>query len=496
MPGEPSDYEDTVDTAIAREEPSARRWGHPTGLWMLLAVAVGVNFGFYGFRAFVAPYLAQTIFAGEPAGAAQRDANLLTAGVGALMYATHMFGGWIADNVLGEVRALRTSLWLSSVALALMAWPTRDGFVLGLALYVLAAGPGIPLTVLIGRNYGPDDPRRDAGYTLYYLAINFGAFVTPFVCADWVGGYFGYRYGFLAACAGALVAAIIFQWRSAPLQARQPAPRFGGPRALPAVLVGMLLLVYPMMLLLEHSQVLGSAVNLLLALLVVYFVVGSVRRGDRVQTQRYVAMLLLFAANIVFWALSLQGATSLNFFARDYVRSPFDFTLFQSANPLFILALAPVLAALWPWLDRRRANPSTPRKFGIGLLLVAASYGVMVYAIHHMRGADGRLPWLALALCYLLQTVGELVLSPIGYAMVTRLAAPEESSLAMGGWFFGVAMAYELSGRIAAMTTTGTAAGVEGYAHVYGLLFVFGVGASALYLVAAPWITRLMHGVR
>jgi POT family proton-dependent oligopeptide transporter len=363
-------------------------------------------------------------------------------------------------------------------------------------MYVLGAGLSIPLTVLVGRNYGPDDPRRDAGYTLFYLAINLGAFVAPFVCAAWVGRHFGYRYGFLTAGAGAALAALLFQWRSAPLQARQLPPRFGGPRALAAVLLGMLVLLYPTMLLLEHSQVLGSAVDVLLGLLVLYFVVSSARRRDRVQTHRYIAMLLLFGANVVFWALSLQGATSLNFFARDHVRAPFDFTLFQSANPLFILVFAPLLAVLWPWLDRRAKNPSTPCKFGIGLLLVASSYGVMVYAVHHLQAADGRVPWPPLALCYLLQTLGELALSPIGYAMVTRLAAPDESSLAMGGWFFGIAMAYDLSGQIAAMTTTGPSAGILGYGHVYGLLFTFGLGASALYLVAAPWITRLMHGAR
>ncbi|HVB83833.1 MAG TPA: oligopeptide:H+ symporter [Rhodanobacteraceae bacterium] len=488
-----------MSTESAAANPHADpsdRWGHPRSLWMLLGVTVGLNFAFYGFRSFVAPYLAQTFFANLPTGEALRDANLLTAGVGALLYATHVFGGWIADNVLGEARALRTALWLEALALALMAWPTRPVFVLALAVYVLGAGLSIPLTVLIGRNYGTDDPRRDAGYTLFYLAINLGAFVAPFVCADWIGGHFGYRYGFLAASAGVALSALLFQLRCGPLEARQPPARYGGPRALPAVLLGMLALLYPTMLLLEHSQLLGSAVYLLLGLLVLYFIVSSLRRGDRVQTQRYIAMLLLFAANIVFWALSLQGATSLNFFARDYVSAPFNFALFQSANPLFILMFAPVMAVLWPWLDRRAINPSTPRKFGIGLLLVALSYGVVAYAVHHLTGADGRVSWLILALCYLLQTIGELALSPIGYAMVTRLAAPDESSLAMGGWFFGIAMAYSLSGVIAARTTTGSAAGIAGYAHVYGQLFVWGLLVSALYLLAAPLITRLMHGAR
>ena len=462
---------------------------------MLLGVTVGLNFAFYGFRSFVAPYLAATFFAALRPGDAMRDANLLTAGVGALLYATHVFGGWIADNVLGEVRSLRTALWLEALALALMAWPAREVFVAALALYVLGAGLSIPLTVLIGRNYGPDDPRRDAGYTLFYLAINLGGFVAPFVCADWIGRHYGYRYGFLAAGAGVALSALLFQLRCGPLEARRGSQRHGGPRALPAVLAGLAVLLYPTMQLLEHPQLLGTAVNGLLALLVAYFVVSAIRRGDRVQAERYVAMLLLFVANIVFWALSLQGATSLNFFARDHVAAPFDFSVFQSLNPLYILFLAPLMAWLWPWLGRTGRDPSTPRKFGIGLLFVALSYGLVCYAAAGVP--DGvRVSWVVLALCYLLQTIGELALSPIGYAMVTRLAAPEEASLAMGGWFFGIAMAYQLSGRIAALTTAGGASGLAGYAHVYGALFVAGLAAAAAFLLGAPLVTRLMHGAR
>ena len=463
---------------------------------MLLGVTVGVNYAFYGFRAFVAPYLAGAFFAHEAPGLAMRDANLLTAGVGSLLYATHVVGGWIADNVLGEVRSLRTALWLETLALATMSWPSRGGFLLGLALYVLGAGLSIPLTVLIGRNYGPDDPRRDACYTLFYLAINLGAFIAPFVCADWIGGHFGYRYGFLAASAGVACAAALFEWRGRPLAARQPRPRFGGRFSLPLVLGGLLVALYPTKLMLEHPHWLNGVVDGLLGLLVAYFVVSAIRRGDRVQTERYVAMLLLFGAYIAFWALSFQGATSLNFFARDFVAAPFDFTVFQSLNPLYIMLLAPPLALLWPWLGRRGWDPSTPRKFGIGLVFVALSYVIVYRAAAGVALAGGRVSWIALALCYLLQTIGELALSPISYAMVTRLAAPEESSLAMGAWFFGVAMAYQLSGRIAAMTTSGAATGIGGYAQVYRDLWLFGLAIAAVYLIAAPRITRLMHGAR
>lgn len=190
----------------ANPTPDAPKFmGHPRLLWMLLVVTVWFNFAFYGFRAFLAPYAAQTFFSDLPQAQALQQAVLLFGGFGTLLYATPILGGWVADNVLGEVRALRLSLWLMIPALLGMAWPGREGFILALAAFVLAAGLNIPLTVLVGRNYANNDPKRDAGYTLYYLAINFGGFIAPFICAVWIGAHYGYRLGFVAAAAGMLL---------------------------------------------------------------------------------------------------------------------------------------------------------------------------------------------------------------------------------------------------------------------------------------------------
>jgi POT family proton-dependent oligopeptide transporter len=468
---------------------------------MLLAVSIGAMFGFYGFRAFLAPYIAQDFYAPLGAAAAQRQADLLGSGFLALMYATPIIGGYVADKILGETRALAMSLWLWVLALGLMALPTLAGFELGLALFALAAGLNIPLTVLIGRNYSSDDPRRDGGYTLYYLAINVGSFVAPFVCAAWIGHHYGYRWGFVAAALGVALAALLFQWRRHKLDPVLPkGDHLHGPLASVWVLLAIAVLLYPTALLLAFPAVLSWAMYTLMGLLVMYFVVSCLRRRDRVQTQRYLALLVLFVGLVVFWALSFQGVTSLNFLARDYVDAPWDFSWFQSANPLFILAFAPLLAMLWPWLERRGRDPSTSHKFGIGLLLVALSYGLLFHAIRHLQGADGHLAWWTLALCYLLQTLGELALSPIGYALVGQLAAPEESSLAMGGWFFGYALAYQLAGWIATLTIQTSAAGsamtgMADYARVYGQLFGWGTAAALVFLLAAPWIRRLMHGL-
>jgi POT family proton-dependent oligopeptide transporter len=471
-------------------------WGHPRQLWMVLAVTVGMNFGFYGFRAFIAPYIAQSFYSGLGQGAAQSHADLLTSGLLALMYATTIVGGFLADKVLGEALSLLLSLWLSAAGLVLMALPTLFGFEIGMAAFALASGLNVTLAVLIGRNYETSDPRRQGGYMLFYLAVNAGSFIAPFVCADWIGGRFGYRMGFIAAAAGMALTAVLFQWRHHKL--RPVLPRVGeGPRtrAIAAVLAGLTVLLVPTAFLLSRPQVLSAAMYALMGLLVLYFVVSCIRRRDRVQTQRYIALLVLFIALVLFWTLSFQGVTSLNFFARDYVNSPFDYTLFQSANPLYILIFAPLLAVLWPWLARRGKDPSTPRKFGIGLLLVALSYGLTAWAIRHAMAPDGKVGWGVLAGCYWLQTLGELAINPIGYSLVGLLAAPQEASFAMGGWYFGFALAYQLAGWIATLTTSGAESGIADYAHVYERLFLAGSVIGILYLFAAPRVQKLMHGV-
>ncbi|MGH8295084.1 MAG: peptide MFS transporter [Steroidobacteraceae bacterium] len=488
-----------MSTQVALEREAGRPdelWGHPRQLWMVLAVTVGMNFGFYGFRAFLAPYIAQSFYSGLGQAAAQSHADLLTSGLLALMYATPIVGGFLADKVLGEALSLLLSLWLSAVGLLLMALPTLFGFEIGMAAFALASGLNVTLAVLVGRNYDGSDPRRQGGYMLWYLAINLGGFIAPFVCADWIGGRFGYRMGFVAAGVGMALTALLFQLRHRKLRA--VVPRVGdGPRsrAAAAVVAGMAVLLVPTAFLLSQPRILRTAMYALMGLLVAYFVVSCIRRRDRVQTQRYIALLVLFIALVLFWTLSFQGVTSLNFFARDYVNSPFTYTLFQSANPLDILIFAPLLAVLWPWLGRRGKDPSTPRKFGIGLLLVALSYALVAWAIRYAPATDGKVGWGVLVGCYWLQTMGELAINPIGYSLIGLLAAPQDASLAMGGWYFGFALAYQLAGWIATLTTSSAQTGIAAYAQVYERLFLVGVAVSIAYLIAAPKVRKLMHGV-
>lgn len=488
-------------TAPPPEQP--KLLGHPRLAWMLFAVTIGFNFAFYGFRAFLAPYVADAFFAHLPHADALKRADFLFAGFGSLNYALAILGGWVADNVLGEAQSLRLGLWLIIAGLLAMAVPNEYVFLLGLAFDVLAVGLTIPLTVLIGRNYALDDPKREAGYTLYYMAINLAGFIAPFICAGWVAVHYGYRWGFIAAAVGEFIAAVIFEWKHRRVIGAPEPPRFKRAWSTPVVTIIAIVLAFPAAFMLGHPDAMNWFVYALFIALVVYFVVSSVRRDERMQGHRYIALLLLFIPYVAFWALSLLSASAINFFARDHVTPlwhgsllgviPWSYLLFQSANPLYILIFAVPVALLWPALDRHGINPSTPRKFGIGLLLVALGYGVLWYSIEYLQLPGGKVAAWTLALYYLLATIGELALSPIGYGLVGKLAASNETSLAMGGWFFGVALSYNLAGQIAAMTTSG---GIAPYADASKWLLIIGGGIAVIYLIAAPGVLKLMHGVR
>jgi POT family proton-dependent oligopeptide transporter len=248
-------------------------------------------------------------------------------------------------------------------------------------------------------------------------------------------------------------------------------------------------------LLLSRANLVGYILLLMFAVLTCYFIGSSIRSGDRIQLHRYIAMLLLFLAKILFWGMFEQAGSSLNFFAKDHVDAPFDFTLFQSFNPVFILLLGPVFAWLWPKLENSNLNPSVPRKFALALVLVAIGFTTLLLSIKYLDDGTGHIPWLMLALVYAFNTMGELCLSPIGLSMVSKLAAPKETGMAMGAWFLCSAMGNWVAGKTASVAVAANA-GISGYVETYTFIAYAGFGIGAAFLIFAPFINRLMHGVR
>ena len=481
--------------------PPGEILGHPRSLWMLFSAEFWERFCFYGMRALLAVYVADTFFSHLPEGEANEQASLTYGGYTAMVYATGILGGFIADRYLGYQRSILIGGALMAAGMFMLLIPDLQWFLVGLAVIVAGTGLFKPnISTMVGALYRPGDARRDSSFTIFYMGINAGAFFAPIICASVIGARFGNQYGFLAAGIGMILGVLVFQFRAGMLGHIGKAPEaHQGIKPTLVVLAGALLMVPVIYFLLSKSALLGYVMVGLMALLALHFVLSGIRSGDRVQLHRYIAMLLLFLANCLFWALFEQAGSSLNFFARDFVDAPFHFTLFQSANPMFILIYAPLFAMLWPALERRGVNPSIPRKFAIAL--IGAGLGFLVLATAINATPDGaKVFWVFLGLTYMLHTMSELCLSPIGLSMVTKLAATREVGLAMGGWFLSTAMANYLAGLIAAVASGGGEHGAQSsvaqYAATFMQLWWLALVIGGAFFLFAPLMNRLMHGVK
>ncbi len=452
------------------------------------------RFSYYGMRAVLAVYVATTFFAHLGAGA-NAEASLVYGGYTALVYATGIAGGYIADKVLGYQRSILLGAIIMAAGLFVLLIENLNWFLVGLALIVAGNGLFKPnISTMIGKLYAPGDVRRDSGFTIFYMGINLGAMIAPIITASWIGATWGLKYGFLAAGIGMILSTLFLEVAKKSLgHVGMPAEGKDGWGRFFLVGLGAIGLAAVVFFLLSESTILGYLLMVIMTGLILYFIISGVRSGNKVQLHRYIAMIILFVANACFWALFEQAGSSLNFFAREFATPMFGsmevwqaggFGIFQSLNPLYILLFAPLFAMLWPWLDKRGINPSIPRKFALGLIQVALGFLVLVFAISNMQNAAGLVPWIFLAFCYLLHTTGELCLSPIGLSMVTKLADEKETGLAMGGWFLSIAMAQYVAGLIAALASGGTndgghgemvAATINQYSGVYMQLFWIGL---------------------
>lgn len=486
--------------------------GHPKALWNLFGTEFWERFMYYGMRAMLAVHVAAQFFAHLSGAEAREQASLTYGGFTSLVYMTGILGGFVADRILGYQRSIMLGGVLMAIGSFMLMAPDLTTFVMGLAVLVIGNGLFKPnISTMVGKLYAPGDPRRDSGFTIFYMGINAGALIAPIICATLIGQKFGYRWGFFTAGMGMLLGLMIFQIFKGWLgHVGTPPEGQKGIGPILKVLVGAACLVLPVYYLLSKSDVLAVVLGVMMAILALYFIWSGINSGEKAQLHRYIAMLILFFANILFWSLFEQAGSSLNFLAQDHVKMPEatlfgwqpTFEIFQSVNPVFIILLAPLFASLWVKLDKADWNPSIPRKFAIGLLGAALGFYVLVFAIKNTADANQNISWIWLTLTYLIHTMGELCLSPIGLAMVTKLARPQETGLAMGGWFLSIAMANFVAGRIAAIASGGTgevadrASALANYGSTFNQLFWLGLGCAVVFFLLSPVINKLMHGVK
>jgi POT family proton-dependent oligopeptide transporter len=498
-------------TATARQlthpVEDTRFFGHPRGLSTLFFTEMWERFSYYGMRALLILFMTAapaTGGLGFDTGTAGAVYGLYTS----MVYMTTLPGGWIADRLIGPQRAVLYGGVLIAAGHFSMAVPSLTTFYLGLLLIVVGTGllKG-NVSVIVGRLYGPDDVRRDAGYSIFYMGINLGAFIAPLVC-----GYLGQRVswhaGFGAAGVGMTLGLIQYalgrkHLGSAGLYPADP----GSPQAMhrqkrqamiwagaaAAIIVGGAVAIYTGLLPITPTQLSNAAGYFLLALTVAFFgwLFASSGWTPRERKQTYVIGVLFLGAAL-FWSLFEQAGSTLNLFAdRDSnnvaLGREFPSSWYQSLNSLFIITLAPVFAWLWVRLARRGAEPSSPAKFGVGLVLVGAGFAVLVGgAVLAEQGVKVSPMWLVLV--YFLHTCGELSLSPVGLSAMSKLAPLRIGGLIMGVWFLASAVGNYIGGRLAAFYESMT------LPSLFGTVAAFGILAGLILLAFARPMHRMEEG--
>ncbi|ATA92426.1 peptide MFS transporter [Capnocytophaga canimorsus] len=445
---------------------------HPKALFTLFMVELWERFSYYGMRALLILYMTANLVDG---GFQFDDAKAfgIYGAYGALVYLTPILGGYFADKLIGFRRAIAFGAILMAAGQFTLFANNQTTFFIGLALLVVGNGFFKPnISSMIGRFYADGDKRRDGAFTLFYMGINMGAFLAPLTCGA-IGENEGWQYGFLTAGIGMLLGFIIFFLASrtsvfqniglAPDE--KPAknvvsfvPNSILPYVAAAVMVGCSLL------LIQHETVVDYMLGAL-AVIIIGYLLFQASKMELVAKQRIWVVVLLLLFTTIFWTFFELAGSALNLFtARNVDKMLFGFemktTYFQSFNPLYIMLFAPVFSWIWIKLSNLNKEPAAPYKFGTGLLLLGLGFLVLKFGGSYAK--LGMVPAIFMALLYLLHTLGELALSPVGLSLVTKLSPKHMVAFMMGIWFLSSSIAHQGGKHIAKLTTVNEKSIVEG----------------------------------
>jgi len=444
-------------------------FGHPSGLSTLFFTEMWERFSYYGIRPLLILFMTAALASGGFA--FTRESAAAIVGIYASsVYLASLPGGWIADRWLG----LRRAIWwggvliaLGHLSIALSAVFAHQAFFLGLILIVMGTGLLKPnISAIVGDLYPEGGARRDSGFAIFYMGINLGAFVAPFLTGA-LGERVGWHWGFGVAGLGMLCGLLTYRARAnrtlgtirlrpsvGEAQQRQVRNTTFAGLALIAVVVALAMAgvipINPVAIAQKMTVVIG-------VMAVAYFTYLFFFAGlDRDETTRTGVILVLFVFSAIFWSAYEQAPTSLNLFARDFTdRHIFGWEMptlwLQSATPFFVIALSPVFAAVWLALAKRGIDLSSPTKFAFALFAAGLSYLIMVSATNHViagGGVGARVSVLWLLVTYFLQVIGELALSPVGLSSVTKLAPPRFIGQMMGVWFMSIALGNLVAGLL------------------------------------------------
>jgi POT family proton-dependent oligopeptide transporter len=456
----------TTAAAATPVQEAAHTEKQPGVLYMLFATEAWERFSYYGMRAVLVLYMMSAV---KGLGFPQEKASIIYGFYTGLVYLTPLLGGFLADRVMGYRNAILFGGVVMAIGQLLLSVPSVPFFFSGLGALIIGNGFFKPnISTIVGTLYREGDPRRDRGFTIFYMGINLGAMFSPLVCGT-LGKVYGFPWAFRSAGIGMLVGVLTFFIGQRFLGERGKAPKHtkqsieagdaatGGYRADPKVVEEDVPLTAD-----EKKRVLAI---FLVAILMVFFWMAFEQAGNTMTT----------------WA---DERTDRVFFGFEL-----DASYFQTVNPLFILLLAPLVSQIWKILDAKNREPSTPMKMVLGLAIVGIGFIPMVMATL-VAGEHGKASATYLLLAYFLHTVGELCLSPIGLSFVTKLAPKKLAALLMGTWFLPVFLGNLLAGLTGSLYSAFTKT------TFFSIFVVTSLIAAAVMLAMTPFIRRLMGNVR
>ena len=476
--------------------------GHPRGLTNLFFAEMWERFSYYGMRALLILFMVAPIAAGGM-GMDQKSAAQIYGNYTMASYMVCILGGYIADNFIGARRAVLIGGFIITAGHYTLAFNSTPTFYAGLILVALGTGLLKPnISSLVGGLYSSQDERRDAGFSLFYMGINLGAFAAPLV-TGWLAQSEEFRtlligwgldplhswhWGFGAAGVGMTLGMWVYIRRLDWIKHIGNPPASGSRKPwakLFFVAVGTLALL-GLMMLSDYEPRIAYIIYAIPVAGVIYF--GIILKDE--DSRRLAAILIFFIAAIIFWAVYEQAGSSLTLFAEEPTRNEigswkFPSSYFQSVNAIFIVAVAPIFAWLWIWLGHRQ--PSTPFKFALGLGFMGLSFALMIPA--SQLTAAGRVsPWWLVGV-YFLQTLGEMCLSPVGLSTMTKLAPARLVGLVMGIWFLAMSLGNKLAGVIAEDFASTNPQALSNF--FFQQTIVVAAATLALFLLT-PWVRRLM----
>ena len=484
--------------------------GHPKGLFVCFATEMWERFSYYGMRALLILYLTKHWEFSDA------TSYLIYGAYTSLVYIMPVFGGMLADQILGSKKAVTYgAILLVFGHLGMTVENSEQIFYLSLALIVSGVGFLKPnISTMVGALYEEGDPRRDSGFTIFYMGINIGAFTATLLCG-YLGEQVGWAYGFGAAGIGMLIGLMIFLWGQKYLEglAEPPSKKYlekvPGMKGITyeywAYMTGILM-VAATWFLVQNSQLVGQLLGGFGVVFIGAWLLYALFRCDPEERDRLIVVGILILFSLIFWALFEQAGSSLNILTdRGVDRVIFGWevpaSMFQSLNAGFIFTIAPLFAMLWIALAKRNMEPSTPIKFSIGIILVGLGFLALVYGMKSSEGLQTGVFWIITI--YLLHTLGELCLSPVGLSSVTKLSPQRIVGFMMGMWFFASAAGNYVAGLIAKATSSessGNSSEIfdivqkQSFMDVYTDVGLIAIGCGILLAVITPALKKLMHG--